>query len=78
MGISVATNVISLYVGQEYKYPVLIKNLVPTNIQCSLIPTPSTTNNNAIVTNYSINGIVTNNFVIGPYGSSEFNIRYNM
>ena len=75
MGISVATNVVSLYVGQEYKYSVLIKNLVPTNIQCSLVPTPSTTNNNAIVTNYSINGIISNNFVIGPYGSSELNIN---
>jgi len=75
MGIAVTTNVISLYVGQEYKYTVLIKNLVPTNIQCSLIPTPSTTNNNAIVINYSINGIISNNFVIGPYGSLELDIN---
>ncbi|PVU71583.1 hypothetical protein DDW05_00570 [Candidatus Nanobsidianus stetteri] len=75
MGIAVATNVISLYVGQEYKYPVLIKNLVPSDIQCSLVPTPSTTNDKATVTNYSINGIVTNNFVIGPYGSAELDIN---
>jgi len=75
MGIAVATNVISLYVGKEYKYPILIKNLVPTNIQCSLVPTPSTTNDKATVTNYSINGIVTNNFVICPYGSAELDIN---
>jgi hypothetical protein len=75
IGIAVASGIISLYVGQEYKYPVLIKNLVPTNIQCSLVPTPSTTNNKAIVTNYSINGISSNNFVIGPYGSAELDIN---
>jgi hypothetical protein len=75
IGIAVASNIISLYVGQEYIYPVLIKNLVPTNIQCSLVPIPSTTNDKAIVTNYSINGISSNNFVIGPYGSSELDIN---
>ena len=75
MGIAVATNVISLYVGQEYKYTVLIKNLVPTNIQCSLIPIPSTTNDNAIVTNYSINGINSNESTISPYGYSELDIN---
>jgi hypothetical protein len=75
IGIAIATNVISLYVGQEYKYPILIKNLVPTDIQCSLIPIPSTTNNKAIVINYNINGITSNNFVIGPYGSAELDIN---
>jgi hypothetical protein len=75
MGIAVPTSVISLYVGQEYEYKIFIKNLVPTNIQCSLAPIPSTTNNNAIVTNYSINGVNNNVFTISPYGSSELNIR---
>jgi hypothetical protein len=75
MGIAIPTNVISLYVGQEYKYSVLVKNLVPTDIQCSLVPIPSTTNNKAIVTNYSINGMINNNFVIGPYGSAELDIN---
>ncbi|MDT7890839.1 MAG: hypothetical protein RQ869_02105, partial [Candidatus Nanopusillus sp.] len=75
MGIAVPTNIISLYVGQEYEYTILIKNLVPTNIQCSLTPIPSTTNNNAIVTNYSVNGVNNNVFTISPYGSSELNIR---
>jgi hypothetical protein len=75
IGIAVPTNVIGLYVGQEYEYIILIKNLVPTNIQCSLTPIPSTTNNNAIVTNYSVNGVNNNVFTISPYGSSELNIR---
>jgi len=75
MGIAVATNVISLYVGQEYKYTVLIRNLVPTNIQCSLIPIPSTTNDNAIVNSYGINGINSNESTISPYGSSELDIN---
>ncbi|MFZ8856173.1 MAG: hypothetical protein ACO2OX_03215, partial [Candidatus Nanopusillus sp.] len=75
IGTAVPTNVISLYVGQEYEYTILIKNLVPISIQCSLTPTPSTTNDNAIVNNHSVNGVNNNVFTISSYGSSELSVR---
>jgi hypothetical protein len=72
-GISLQSPVISLYVGQEADYNVLIKNLVPTTISCQLLP-PITQTGKASVVGYSINGQYANKFNISPEGAALLNI----
>ncbi|BBL45270.1 hypothetical protein MJ1_0095 [Nanobdella aerobiophila] len=74
-GVSSSSQVISIYVGQQYNYQVLIKNLVPSQINCTIDTLPIISNDDAQVLYFNINGINNLNFTIGPDGVANLYIN---